>query len=282
MSNTIYTAAGCSRCKITLKFMDERGIPYQDLDIKAGGKEAFGQFYRANRDAVFRDKEGIEFPIFTDGTTLRQGVGVVIAFLHAGTRLDGFFGRSELSHGWMNGIHVSGGNPLLVDELIAVLSFIKKNGLNLQLDTDGRNACVLERLLEHGLGDRILMNVKGPLHLYGRMVGEEVDPVEIKKTIALVTRFPEYKFQTIIAPVVREEGNPPIISYLTPEEIGEIARLIHEVTGSYKQPYLLRLFAPEACTDQRLKSLEKLPYNALFSYRSAARREQVLTDVEKT
>jgi glutaredoxin/pyruvate-formate lyase-activating enzyme len=282
MSNIIYTTAGCSRCKIAKKFMDERGIPYQDLDIKADGKEAFGQFYRNNRGAVFRDKEGIEFPVFTDGTTIRQGVGVVIAFLHAGSRLNGFVGRSELSHGWMDGIHLSEGDPALTEALVAVLSFIKKNGLNLQLDTDGRNACVLERLLEHGLGDRILMNVKGPLHLYSRMVGKEVDSVEIKKTIALTTRFPEYKFQTTIAPVVREEGNPPRISYLTPEEVGEIARLIHEVTGSYKQPYLLRLFAPEASTDQRLKSLERLPDNAVFSYRSAARREQVLTDVEKT
>jgi len=263
-------------------FMDERGIAYEDNDIKGAGKDAFGQFYRDNRSIVVRGKEGIEFPILTDGKTVRQGVGLVIAYLHQGTSLDGFIGRNELSHGWMNGIHVSGGNPLLVDELVAVLSFIKKNGLNLQLDTDGRNACVLERLLEHGLGDRILMNVKGPLHLYSRMVGEEVDQVEIKKTIALATRFPEYKFQTTIAPIVREEGNPPRISYLTPEEVGEIARLIHEVTGSYKQPYLLRLFAPEACTDQRLKSLEKLPHNALFSYRSAARREQVLTDIEKT
>jgi pyruvate formate lyase activating enzyme len=105
MGNTIYTATGCSRCKIAKKFMDERGILYQDLDIKAEGKEAFGQFYRTNRDAVFRDKEGIEFPVFTDGTAIRQCVGVVIAFLQAGTGLDRFIGRSELSHGWMDGIH---------------------------------------------------------------------------------------------------------------------------------------------------------------------------------
>jgi pyruvate formate lyase activating enzyme len=263
-------------------FMDERGIAYEDNDIKGAGKDAFGQFYRDNRSIVVRGKEGIEFPILTDGKTVRQGVGLVIAYLHQGTSLDGFIGRNELSHGWMNGIHVSGGNPLQVEELVTVLSFIKKNGLSLQLDTDGRNASVLEKLLEQGLGDRILMTVKGPLDLYSRMLGEEVDPAEVKKTIELVMRFPEFKFQTTIAPVVREEGNPPRISYLTPEEVGDIARLIYEVTGSHKQPYLLQLFAPEASTDQRFKSLEKLPHNALFSYRSAARREQVLTDIEKT
>ena len=88
MSNTIFTATGCSRCKIAKKFMDEHGIPFEELDIKAEGKDPFGQFYRNNRSSVYRGKEGIEFPVFTDGTIIRQGVGVVIAFLHAGTRLD--------------------------------------------------------------------------------------------------------------------------------------------------------------------------------------------------
>jgi glutaredoxin/pyruvate-formate lyase-activating enzyme len=280
--NILYTAPGCSRCRIAKRFMDERGIAYEDIDIKGEGKEEFGQFYRENRNNIVRGKEGIEFPVFSDGRTVRQGVGLVIAYLHQGTGLDGFIGRNELSHGWMDGIHVSGGNPLLGDELVTVLSFIKRHGLSLHLDTDGRNASVLEKLLGRGLGDRILMEVKGPLHLYNRILGEEVDLIEVKKTMALVTRFPEFTFQTSISPIVREEGNPPRISYLTPEEVGETARLIHEVTGSHKQPYSLRLFAPEGCMDQRFNTHEKLPPNALFSYRSAARKEQVLTEIEKT
>ena len=280
--NTLYTAPGCSRCRIAKMFMEGHGIAYEDLDIKGGGKDAFAQFYRDNRSTVVRGKEGIEFPILTDGKTIRQGVGRIIAYLHQGTSLDGFIGRSELSHGWMDGIHVSGGNPSLLEDLVVVLSFIKKNGLSLQIDTDGRNASVLEKLLEQGLGDRVRMDVKAPLDLYSRMLGEEVDPAEVKKTIALVPRFPEFKFQTSIAPVVREEGNPPRISYLAPEEVADIARLIHEVTGSHKQPYFLQFFAPEASTAPRLASLEKLPPSALFSYRSAARKWQVLTEIEKT
>jgi glutaredoxin len=247
MGSTMYTATGCSRCKIAKKFMDEHAIPFQELDIKAEGKDPFGQFYRNNRSAVFRGKEGIEFPIFTDDVTIRQGVGVVLAYLHAGTKLDGFIGRSELSHGWMDGIHVSEGDPSLADDLITVLSYIKRNGLNLQLDTDGRNASVLEKLLEHKLGDRLVMDVKGPL-----------------------------------TPVVRQEEGTQTIRYLTTGEIEETAKLIQEVTGTNKQPYLLRLFDPSTASDQRLKSVEKIPPNALFSYRLAARRHQVLTEIEKS
>ncbi|MEW6665381.1 MAG: hypothetical protein AB1512_09185 [Thermodesulfobacteriota bacterium] len=281
MSNIIFTATGCSRCKIAKKFMDERGIAYQDLDIKAEGKEAFGQFYRANRSAVFRGKEGIEFPVFTDGTVVRQGVGVVIAFLHAGTRLDNFIGRSELSHGWMDGIHVSEGDPAMTEDLVAVLSYIRRNGISLQLDTDGRNAPVLERLLQERLGDRVLMDVRGPLSLYGKILGREVDPEEVKRTMATVTKFPEYRFQTTVAPVIRQEGETPEIRYLTPEEIAETARLIQEVTGSMKQPYVLRVFDPAGASDERLGSVEKLTANDLFRHRSAARKYQVLTEIEK-
>jgi glutaredoxin len=282
MGNTIYTATGCGRCKIAKKFMDEHAIPFQELDIKAEGKDAFGQFYRNNRSAVFRGKEGIEFPIFADDTTIRQGVGVVLAYLHAGTKLDGFLGRSELSHGWMDGIHVSEGDPSLADDLITVLSYIKKNGLNLQLDTDGRNASVLEKLLERQLGDRVIMDVKGTLTLYACILNREMDPEEIKSTLRLVAKFPEYRFQTTVAPVVRQEEGTQKIRYVTPEEIVDTAKLIQEVTGSNKQPYLLRLFDPSTASDERLKSVEKMPPNALFAYRSAARRLQVLTDIEKS
>ena len=182
----------------------------------------------------------------------------------------------------MDGIHVSEGDPSLADDLITVLSYIKKNGLNLQLDTDGRNASVLEKLLERQLGDRVVMEVKGPLTLYAGILNKEIDPEEIKSTIRLVAKFPEYRFQTTVAPVVRQEEGTQTIRYLTPEEIAETAKLIQEVTGSNKQPYLLRLFDPGTASDQRLKSVEKMPPNALFPYRSAARRHQVLTEIEKS
>ena len=282
MGNTIFTATGCSRCKIAKKFMDEHAIPFQELDIKAEGKDPFGQFYRNNRSSVYRGKEGIEFPVFTDGTVIRQGVGVVIAFLHAGTKLDSFIGRSELSHGWMDGIHVSEGDPALTDDLVRVLGYIRKNGINLQLDTDGRNVQVLDRLLAEKLGDRVLMDVRGPLSLYGRMLGREIDPAEVKKTMELVTRFPEYQFRTTVSPVVRKEGEPAETSYLTPDEVAETAKLIQESTGSYKQPYVLRIFEPESASDERLRSIGKLTSNDLFRHRSAARKFQVQTEIEKS
>jgi hypothetical protein len=94
----------------------------------------------------------------------------------------------------------------------------------------------------------------------------------------LVVKFPEYRFETTVAPVRREGGS---VSYLSPEEVEETARWLKEVIGSHKQPYLLRLFHPETCPDERFRAVEKLPPQALLRYRTAARKHQVLTDVEK-
>ena len=281
MSNTIYTATGCTRCKITKKFMHEQGIAFEELDIKGDGMQAFRKFYGANRSSIYRGEEGVEFPVFTDGSAIRQGVAVAIAYLLADTQLDGFIRRCELKHEWIDGLHVSGGDPALADQLVAVLNFLKKSGLKLQLDTNGKNASVLALLLEQGLGDRIAMEVKGPAGLYPALLDETIDPAEIEKSISLVAKFPEYEFYTTVAPVIRPADEEPQISYLTPEEIAETAGLIESVTGSKKHPYQLRSFDPQACSDEKLKGIEALPSSEMFKYRTAARRHMVLTEVEK-
>jgi glutaredoxin len=281
MSRVLFTAAGCARCNIAKKFMQETGIACEEHDATGDGRERFGQFYRANRGAIFRGPGGIEFPVLAEGAAIRQGVAVVIGYLHAGARLDGFIGRSDLAKGWVGGLHVSGGDPGEADALAAVLGFLKKNGLKLQLDTDGRNASVLKTLLEQGLGDRVIMDLKGPQALYSAMLGGAIDAGEVIRTMELATRFPEYRFETTVAPVCRQAGDPVAVSYLTPEEIEEAARWLKEVTGSHKQPYLLRPFDPQTCSDDGFKSVGRLPANAAFRYRSAARKHQVLTESER-
>ena len=281
MRHTLFTATGCLRCKITKRFMDEHKIDYEEIDIKGQGMDTFREFYGQNRKSVYRGKEGIEFPVYTDGTAIRQGVGRVIAYLQAGAKLDGFIGRSQLSKGWIDGLNVSNGDLTMATAFVGVLKILKKSGLKLQLDTNGKNASLLEHLLEHAIGDRVVMDVKGPLAIYRNLFGEEVDPMEIKKSIALVPKFPEYEFQTTIAPIIRREGETPEISYLAPEEISKTAKLIKDASGSQKHPYRLRLFDPDTCKDDRLKSIEELPYNAMFRYRTAAREHQVLAEIKK-
>lgn len=281
MSQTLFTARGCSKCKIAKRFMEEQGITYEEADIKGSGMEVFRKFYAAHRKAIFRGKEGIEFPVFTDGNVVRQGIGIILSYLAAGTDLDGFIGRNELTQGWIGGINLSEGDSSFVNDLVRVLGYLKKNGVRLQFETNGKNASVLERLIQEGLGDRVYMDVKGPLSLYSSLLGEEIDPSDVEKSISLVKKFPEYSFYTTVAPVVRREGKEMEISYMTPEEIGETAKLISDVTDSHQEPYVLKIFDPKTSPKNRLKNVEKMPGSAMFKYRTAAREHQRKTEIEK-
>lgn len=279
MSLILYTATGCARCQIAKKFMREKNLGFDEHDAVGEGKDLFGKFYRVHRTAIVRGADGVEFPVLADGSEVRQGVAAVIAWLQAGARLDGFIGRSDVAKGWVGGLHVSKGDPAALADLLVVLGFLKRSGVMLQLHTDGRNAAVLERLLAEALGDRVVMDLKGPRPLYAAMIGGPVDPEDVQRSMTLAAEFPEVRFETTVAPVVRAEECPEAIRYLTPDEIAETAQWLKAATGSHRQPYVLRVFNPQAAPDDRFRSVEMLAPAALIRHRSAARRHQVLTEI---
>jgi glutaredoxin len=278
MTHKIYSATGCARCNITKRFMKEKGIDYDEYDFKADGKEAFAKFYRAHRADIYRDKDGVEFPVYTDGQVIRQGVSVVIGYLIAGDGLDGFIGRSALHGEWIDGLNISGGDPSRTEELLQVMSYLKQNGLKILLTTDGHNPQVLKAVQEKNLGDQILMEVKGPADLYEPLTGKIINPDELNASIRLVAQFPDYRFYTTLAPLVEKDG---AIRFITPEEIGETTKTIEAATGSKKHPYELRPFDPAQAADVQFKSQGPLPSSALFKYRTAARRYMVMTEIAK-
>lgn len=278
MANTVFSATGCARCNITKKYMKENSINYDEFDIKAEGKDAFSKFYRENRSDIFRDKDGVEFPVFTDGKVIRQGVSVVIGYLIAGDSLKGFISRSALHGEWLNGINISGGDSAQAEKLILVLSYLKESGLKIQAETSGSNSEVLGDILQKNLIDRIIMDVKGPAELYQGLTGTPVDEDDLRNSIQITSTAPEFSFITTIAPVLRADNTP---DYLSPEEIGKTAQLIEEASGSKKNSYRLCPFDPKTSNDERFSSLEVLPASAYFKYRTAARRYQVMTEIEK-
>ena len=278
MENTIYSATGCVRCKITKDYLKENNITFEEFDFKAEGKAAFAKFYRSNRSQIFRDKDGVEFPVFTDGKNIRQGASVIIGYLTAGNDLSGYISRSLLHGEWIDGFDISKGDPDQLNNLAAVLKHLKKNGLKIQAICHGPNADVLEKILDPGLVDRLIMEVKGPPELYGQLTGRELDADELSKSIELAAKFPEFQFFTTIAPLKRVDGT---IDFLTPKEIGSTARIIETASGSKKNLYTLKPFDPSSVEDEQLKNLEPLPASIMFRYRTQARRYQVMAEIEK-
>ena len=106
MGITLYTAPDCIRCKIVKSFLAERGQTWDTVDFKADAKD-FNAFYRANRKSIYRNPEGVEFPLFDDGTVIKQGSGEVVAYLLAGRDLECCVTRSDMLHGKISGLYPS-------------------------------------------------------------------------------------------------------------------------------------------------------------------------------
>jgi len=281
MSITLYTATGCVRCRMVRQFLKERDRTYCHHDALGEGKEAFRSFYQANRQKIYRGPDGVEFPVYCEGEIIRQGLPAVLAYLVAGTSLDGFFTHGRKHGQWIDGIEVSRGNPAHGEDFLEVLTYLKNQEFKIQVDTNGVNADLLAFVIQQKLADCIIMEVKGPLGLYGLLLQQPVEPGEIEKSIILVSKYSEHSFVTTIAPVVRQPGNPPEISYITPEEVADAAKLIRTATGDSRQPYRLRLFDPRNANDERLRTCEALAPGVLFKYRTQARKYQFKTEILK-
>ena len=281
MSIIIFSATGCVRCRVVKQFLKERGLTFQDHDALGDGKAAFRSFYQNNRQKIYRGPEGVEFPIYCDDEVLRQGLPAVAAHLIGGPALSGFFKPGRLHGQWLDGIYISGGASDRGEDLLKVLAYLKQQNFKIRIDTNGMNADLLASVLDHGLADRVIMEVKGPLDLYALLLQQPVDTAEIEKSIGLVSKCRDYGFVTAITPLVRQKGDPAQISYITPAEIAQTAELIKKAAGDSRQPYELRYIDPKAADDDKLRTLEALPQNALFRYRSEARKYQFKTEILK-
>lgn len=275
MSLELYTAAGCLRCKVAKSFLSEKKRDFIEIDINGDGDQAFAKFYRQNRGAIHRGPEGLEFPILHDGSQVVQGVGEILAWLQAGDGLKDFVTRSELLHGWIDGLNVSGGDASHAEDFLTVLRHLHAGGIKIQLETDGRNPELLAACQKEPLADRVIMTLKGPADIYANM---GIPKDEVEETMRILPGFTDYLIKTIVGPALRQDGE---IHTLSPEEVGRAAAWVVEATGERKHVYVLAAFDPAQTEDERLRGLDPIPPNALLKYRTSARHHLVMAEVEK-
>ena len=109
---------------------------------------------------------------------------------------------------WLDGICISGGEPTLQPDLPVLLSFFKKKGWAVKLDTNGSRPEILENLIGAGLVDMVAMDVKAPLvqDLYDRCAGCAVDLGKIAESIAILQHSGiAHEFRMTIAPALHTE-----------------------------------------------------------------------------
>ena len=184
MSITLYTAPDCLRCKIVKGFLAEHQIAYETVDFKADA-QTFNTFYRANRKAIYRNPEGVEFPLFDDGTVIKQGSGEVIAYLLSGHALEGAVTRSDLLHGWISGLYLSQCPAAEEDHFVELVQQLAKGGLTVCIQTDGRNPALLERLIGLNALAKVQLNIPGPASVYEALYGSAPTKDELAKILGL-------------------------------------------------------------------------------------------------
>ena len=100
--------------------------------------------------------------------------------------IDGFLAFLDGRKGWLEGICISGGEPLLHADIEDLIRAVRERGLLVKLDTNGAFPARLERLLQSGLLDFLAMDVKAPLERYGEVTHVNVDVKAIEKSADLV------------------------------------------------------------------------------------------------
>lgn len=273
MIPALYTATDCARCHIVKTFMTEHGLPFEEFDIRAQGRTAFNRFYRGHHRSIHRGEQGIEFPIWADGKTVKQGVGVVLAWLQAGTRLDGWVAVSSLGHGWIDGLNLSGGSSAAGNDFLVVLRYLKQHGLKTELTADGRNPGVLEQAVSEGMIDSLIFTLLGPPPIYIDLPDRPINEDQLRQSLALVTQIPQYRVVLRIGPVERKKAQT---SYLTPEEAAAAAALAAATTGDRRLPFFVQIVDPP-----RNSNVVLPPATAAFRYRTAVRRHMLAAEILK-
>jgi pyruvate formate lyase activating enzyme len=88
--------------------------------------------------------------------------------------------------GFLDGVVVSGGEPTLQSDLPAFAGRIKREGLNVKLDTNGSHPRMIQELIEKRLVDYVAMDIKTDPSLYPELLKEELDPGIIRASVMLI------------------------------------------------------------------------------------------------
>ncbi len=106
----------------------------------------------------------------------------------------------EKRSGILDGVCITGGEPLLYSDLERLLERIKRLGYSIKLDTNGSHPERLRKVFEHGLIDYVAMDIKNSPPLYAKTCGlEYMDILPIRKSVDfLLEGHVDYEFRTTV------------------------------------------------------------------------------------
>lgn len=131
--------------------------------------------------------------------------------------------------GVLDGICISGGEPLMHDELFSFIKKVKDTGVLVKLDTNGSYPDKLLELINNGMLDYVAMDIKNSPSKYALTAGiDNLCFENIQKSVEILKdgRVP-YEFRTTV-----------VKDFHTVEDFYEIGKLISGADKYYLQQYI--------------------------------------------
>lgn len=182
----------------------------------------------------------LDFPGLVACTVFTAGCNLRCPFCHNAFLVTQIDKNSEIStseiieylnrrKGILDGICISGGEPLCDDKIFNFMKEIKNIGLKIKLDTNGTFPDRLIKAIKDGLVDYVAMDIKNSLEKYPETVGiKNFDISPIRSSIEfLLKNTVDYEFRTTL---VKE--------FHTPDDIASIAKMIKTVPNYYLQNFI--------------------------------------------
>ena len=130
--------------------------------------------------------------------------------------------------GLLDGVCITGGEPLLQKELPEFMSEVKELGFFIKLDTNGSYPEKLKGIVHSGLVDYIAMDIKNSPNKYSITAGTEIDVSMIKESVDFIMSCGvDYEFRTTV-----------VSPYHEPEDFEEIGRFIEGAKNYYLQQFV--------------------------------------------
>ena len=161
----------------------------------------------------------LDFPGKVACTVFLGGCDFRCPFCHNSELLDGsvpplMTGEELLAflkkrQGLLDGVCITGGEPLLRPDLDELLFAIRELGFAIKLDTNGTHPHRLRTLVEAGLVDYVAMDIKNSPERYGETAGVEgLDLAPIRESVSyLLNGTVDYEFRTTVVKQLHNEDS---------------------------------------------------------------------------
>ena len=181
----------------------------------------------------------LDFPGLMAATIFTNGCNFMCPFCHNSALVidarenelideNEIFEFLESRKGKLDGICITGGEPLLQNDLIDFIKKIKSIGYKVKLDTNGYVYPKLKEIIESKAVDYVAMDIKNSLKKYPLTTGiKDLVIQNISKSISLLKEnYVEYEFRTTVVKELHDF-----------DDIKEIAELIKGCSRYYLQQF---------------------------------------------